>query len=162
MTDRASTNSAAETWIAVVGSRKFDNLDRVRRYVDNLAARYPGLRIVSGGAAGVDQAAELRGAEAGIDVYSYRPTKVADHFEIELLQIMADGSAHGIEVGIGGHFRTRTDALVARNTYIVKKAVDGVAAFWDGHSHGTQITIREAKRLDRPLHVMRADGLTRV
>jgi predicted Rossmann fold nucleotide-binding protein DprA/Smf involved in DNA uptake len=80
--------------IAVVGSRlaPAPELRRVAAFVDKLAERYTPERlvIVSGGAFGVDKAAETRALEIGARVLSFRPTKIdapdgAHEFWIERL-----------------------------------------------------------------------------
>jgi hypothetical protein len=48
-------------------------------------------------------------------------------------------------------YMTFANAAFTRNEMIVKAATQ-VVAFWDGKSRGTQGTMRDAKRLHRPLH----------
>lgn len=53
------------TRVAIVGSRKYPNLDAVRAYVRALP---PGTVVVSGGARGVDEAAEEEARLCGLPV----------------------------------------------------------------------------------------------
>lgn len=80
--------------------------------------------IVSGGATGVDQAAVGEAKRLGMP------------YEVHL----PDWRAHGKRAG------------AVRNSRIVESA-DEVAAFWDGTSRGTAITMEMAKRGGKPLRV---------
>jgi len=53
--------------VAIVGSRHYPNLERVRKYVRKLS---PNDTIVSGGAKGVDQTAEDEARKLGMEVIS--------------------------------------------------------------------------------------------
>ena len=57
--------------VAIVGSREFRDLSRVRRFVADLAAKYPDAIVVSGGCRGVDAAAEEAAQKHYLDVISY-------------------------------------------------------------------------------------------
>jgi hypothetical protein len=108
--------------IAVVGSRTYGDLQHVRAWVDRLArwddSQNAETVIVSGGAKGVDHAAETEAKEHGIQVESIRP----------------DWDALGRGAGI------------VRNQEVVNAATDTVVAFWDGTSHGTKDAIEKAVR----------------
>jgi len=56
--------------VAIVGSRNYPNLERVRKYVRKLS---PNDTIVSGGAKGVDQTAEDEARKQGLKVISVTP-----------------------------------------------------------------------------------------
>lgn len=56
--------------VAVVGSRDYQDLDRVRRYIEQLPSDTV---IVSGGARGVDSVAEKAARARGLDVIIYHP-----------------------------------------------------------------------------------------
>lgn len=99
--------------VAIVGSRAFLDLSLVRAFVAGLP---DGTVVISGGAKGVDAAAEAAARARGLYVESIRP-KWAEF-----------GRAAG----------------AIRNWQIVQKA-DRVVAFWDGVSRGTAITIAPAK-----------------
>lgn len=61
--------------VAIVGSRKFPDLERVRAYVRSLPADTV---IVSGGASGVDTEAEMEADMRGIAVVVYQPLYGSD------------------------------------------------------------------------------------
>lgn len=103
--------------IAIVGSRDFARLDLVRALVSELSPR---CCVVSGGARGVDEAAEETARARGLDVIIHH----------------ADWSK-----GRGAGFE--------RNKLIVRDA-DVVVAFWDGKSRGTQHTLRLAHAAGKP------------
>lgn len=98
--------------VAIVGSRKYPDLDAVRRYVETLPKD---TIIVSGGAEGVDQSAELAAKACGLNVCIYYPR----------------WDLHGKGAGF------------ARNVLIVLNC-DRLVAFWDGTSRGTKHTIDRA------------------
>lgn len=108
--------------IAIVGSRAYADLERVKRFVASLP---PGTEIVSGGAPGVDRAAEQAAKAHGLKTYIYP----------------AEWSKHGNGAG----FRRNHDIVAA---------ADRVVAFWDGKSNGTQHTIRIAKEQNKPVEII--------
>jgi hypothetical protein len=112
--------------IAIVGSRNFPDLSRVDSYVASLPA---GTTIVSGGAAGVDRAAEC----------------AAERYGLGKIIFPALWGAYGKSAGF------------KRNVQIVG-AADKVAAFWDGVSRGTQHTINIAKERKVPVEIHYPDG----
>lgn len=124
--------------VAIVGSRDFKNLEAVRRFVRSLPED---ACIVSGGARGVDQAAEDEALRRGLAVRSYRPRGVRDHFQIE--KIERTPISH-FEKWMPGDFTTFAKAAFTRNQMIVNEAAS-VAVFWDGRSRGTLDTINKAK-----------------
>ncbi len=82
--------------------------------------------IITGGAAGVDRSAERCADSRGISKHIIRP----------------DYDRHG------------KAAPLVRNKRIVDLA-DLVLAFWDGSSPGTAYTIKYARRVKKPLKVMK-------
>ncbi len=98
--------------VAIVGSRDYPDIDHVLAYVRLLP---PESVVVSGGARGVDEAAEAAALECGHRVES----------------IAADWKNRGRRAG------------PERNAKVVERA-DRVVAFWDGKSRGTLDTIRKA------------------
>lgn len=112
--------------VAIVGSREFPDLDVVREYVRRLPEE---VEVVSGGARGVDTAAEEEAHDRQM------PVKV----------FPAEWDKHGKGAGF------------IRNRDIVK-AADFVVAFWDGESRGTRHTIREAVRQGKPMDVFVRPG----
>lgn len=108
--------------VAIVGSRDIntDTAARVWAYVMNLDADC----IVSGGARGVDQAAE----------------EAAKHHEIPFVRFDPDWDRDGKQAGF------------LRNRSMVMNA-DHVTAFWDGKSLGTKLTIDLALEHHKDLEV---------
>lgn len=93
--------------IAIVGSRDFQNLDAVRAFVRKLA---PGTIVVTGGAAGVDLAAESEARVCGLP---------------EPLVIRPEYKKHHPKL-----------APKIRNRRIAFEC-GAMVAFWDGNSGGT-------------------------
>ena len=110
--------------LAVIGSRDFPSQYLVERIIYELPAQ---LRLISGGARGVDTWVELTAKHHNrwIDVYS------------------ANWSKHGKSAGF------------VRNNQIIKNS-DLVLAFWDGKSRGTKHSIQLAKYLGKSCIVVRA------
>lgn len=103
--------------VAVVGSRDWKDLPRVRREVALLPK---GTMVVSGGAMGVDSAAEEAARTAGLAVEVVRP----------------DYDKHG------------RIAPLLRNRTIIESA-DHVTAYWDGLSGGTANALAWAATLGK-------------
>jgi predicted Rossmann-fold nucleotide-binding protein len=95
-------------------------MERIGRYLPEQCTQ-----IISGGAAGVDSAAEC----------------YAHEHNIAFRKILPDYEQHGRR------------APIVRDTHIVQ-AADMVLAFWDFHSRGTSFTISECIRLDVPVRII--------
>lgn len=108
--------------VAIVGSRGYPNLREVADYV--VYRLKPGDVLVSGGATGVDRAAEAAARAEGLETLIYYP-------EWEL---------YGKRAGF------------MRNEMIVLHS-DRVVAFWDGKSRGTKDSIDKALKAGKPLEV---------
>lgn len=108
--------------VAIVGSRDFPRLDLVRRYVRELP---PGTVVVTGGARGVDRAAEEEARAQGLEVVVH----LADWVEL------------GRRAG------------PVRNTVVVAES-DLVVAFWDGRSKGTRDVVSKAERMGKTLRIV--------
>lgn len=102
--------------VAIVGSREWPELHRVRQLVEQLS---PTAVVISGGADGVDVAGEDFARQAGHPVVTFDPA----------------GATKG----------EWTKAAFARNGFLALCA-DVVVAFWDGTSSGTKDTIRKAMK----------------
>jgi hypothetical protein len=115
------------TRIAIVGSREYPRLDAVRDFVQTLSLT---VTVVTGGAPGVDQAAERAARGHGLKVRVYRP----------------DWEKLG-----------RAAGLVRNSTMVLES--DEVVAFWDGMSRGTLDTIRKARTAAKPVRVFDRAGV---
>ncbi len=121
--------------LAIVGSRGFRRLDLVRNYVEALPEDTV---VVSGGARGVDQAAENVAYARKMKVHSVPVDRVGlPPFGTEESRIEFGKRAY------------------ARNQKIVDYA-DLVVAFWDGMSRGTADTMDRARVQDKLLEVISA------
>ena len=105
--------------IAIVGSRDYPDLEAVKHFVEALP---PDVTVVSGGARGVDRAAEEAARARGLKV----------------LVFLADWANEGRSAGY------------KRNVKVIN-AADMVVAFWDGKSPGTRHALELAQKLDRPI-----------
>lgn len=134
--------------VAIVGSRDFPDLYRVRHFVVRLTRKYPGVHVVSGGARGVDQAAEHAALRCGLKVYSFRPQKRPDGlYEVVLVERTIDGD-ESLPCADGRTFATYGRAAFARNRKIVQHS-SHVVAFTTG-SRGTDSTLKIANELGVP------------
>jgi hypothetical protein len=109
--------------LAIVGSRTFRDAVKFKRYMNSFDIQIS--EVVTGGAIGTDQMAEMWAKARGIPVKVIRP-----------------------EYKIYGR-----SAAIIRNIKIVFEA-DQVIAFWDGQSRGTKFTIEEAKRREKSVRVI--------
>jgi hypothetical protein len=112
--------------LAIVGSRGFEHLKWVRWLVSGLKST---TTVVSGGARGVDRAAEQAARKRGLEVIVHR----------------AEWERFGWTAGY------------ERNKLIVADA-DGLVAFWDGKSRGTRDSIEQAVRKGIWVRVYAEDG----
>lgn len=103
--------------VAIVGSRDYDDLAEVEDFVKSLPKDTV---VISGGARGVDSAAEGHARDCG--------------YTVEVFP--ADWSKHGNSAG------------AIRNQEIVN-ACDLLVAFWDGDSAGTRISMDMARRVGK-------------
>jgi len=108
--------------VAIIGSRNCPNREAVYAYIDALP---DDTVVVSGGAPGVDDAAEHAARNRGLAVWIER----------------ADWDRYGRAAG------------PMRNALIVA-AADRLVAFWDGKSRGTADTIRKARAEGLPVEVI--------
>lgn len=136
--------------VAIVGSRGYAQPQLVEWWVRSLASRDPDARVLSGGARGVDAAAERAAAACGLAWQSYRPHELAEHEWT--VSIIVDG----VKVAEVGRFRSFVEAAKDRNVWLVEFS-DKVVAFWDGESRGTAHAMSVARGL-RSLYVYGPDG----
>lgn len=127
--------------MGIVGSREFPHLDDVRAFVHSLVEKYPQAVIVSGGAKGVDTTAEQEALGLGLDIVSFRPTKLADEeYGVDRWELGLD-KPRKITLGepASRMWATYAGAAWYRNLLIAETSDVGVG-FWDERSHGTQQT----------------------
>lgn len=117
-----------EIRLAIVGSRGFDDYERLYNVVSDLAEREQVsiVGIVSGGALGVDSLGARYAQERGLQLTEFLPEY--------------DKYGRG--------------APLVRNKTIIENA-DYVLAVWDGKSRGTLNAIGHAQKLGKPLHIER-------
>lgn len=113
--------------IAVVGSRTFQDYNRLELALDKLILMFPGkeIVIVSGGATGADSLAEQYAA--------------ARAYKTEIFE--ADWATYGKSAGF------------KRNSQIVDEA-DFLVAFWNGSSRGTNNVVNKATMAMKPVLVI--------
>lgn len=136
------------TVVGVVGSRDFPTLHLVSRYVEQIAAKYPNARILSGGARGVDTLAEDHAVRCGLEMVSYRPYEYENmRFEPEFsIEVVSHPEHLRLERRINPpHFKKWTGAAFCRNGWIVQDA-DHIVVFWDGRSSGADNMTEQATR----------------
>lgn len=109
--------------VAIVGSRGWKDHEMIRDYVYSLS---PDDTVITGGAKGADQFAEIYARERGLAVLVFRP----------------DWKQHGKAAGL------------VRNRQIVDKC-DRLVAFWDGQSTGTNHGVGLARDAEKGVIVFR-------
>jgi predicted Rossmann fold nucleotide-binding protein DprA/Smf involved in DNA uptake len=112
--------------VAIVGSRKYPNLEAVRRFIRELPRD---TTVVTGGAYGVDEAAEETAKRLRLSRQIFEPI-----------------------VGLGANRQEYVKALLERNHRIVE-AADRVVVFWDGKSSGTKRVAALAMKAGLPVEV---------
>lgn len=113
--------------VAIVGSRSYKPISNVGFFVRQLNQEF---MIVSGGAIGVDSAAEESARQRGMDCLIF-PVNAPD----------------------GISKKEFTDYAYVRNQQIVDNA-DVVVAFWNGFSGGTANTIEKTRFARKPLFII--------
>jgi hypothetical protein len=129
--------------VAIVGSRDFKDLEKVRAFVRSLP---PNACVISGGARGVDQAAEAEALRRELDLLIYCPRKlVSGQWHIARSTYRNGGWTTEELPKVYPHFPA---AAHARNSMIVRRCVEesaAVVAFHNGSSPGTASIISKAK-----------------
>lgn len=153
-------NHIPESPVGIVGSRDFPDLEMVRAFVRSLPKD---ACVVSGGARGVDQAAESEALNRGLTVCSFRPTSNG-HGQFLISQHICYGGGNWWFTPLNGTYPTFTKAAHTRNQMIVDKCVEesgSVVAYWDGESTGTKSTIDKAEAAGILFAVYSPDSVTR-
>ena len=112
--------------IAIIGSRTFNDYERLKTTFEKLNTEYKFATIVSGGAKGADKLAE----------------KIAEEFQIKMIIFLANWEKHNKKAGI------------LRNFDIINNS-DVVLACWDGQSKGTKHAIELTTKLNKKLYLIR-------
>lgn len=112
--------------LAIVGSRGYDNYKEFYLELNVILKEHKINTFVSGGAKGADTMAEQYAKEHGIKILVLKP----------------NWKKYGKKAGF------------LRNNEIIQKC-DVVVAFWDGSSHGTKHSIQLAKKLSKPIKIIR-------
>lgn len=142
--------------VAIVGSRGYPDLEKVRSYVHTLDV---GSVVISGGALGVDMTAEGSARASGLVVVSYRPTKPDLGAEASFgpWGILRKTFQSGLPVKtvfLDDRFSSFGRAAFFRNGLIVN-ACSRLVAFWDGQSPGTRNSIMLARDAGRHVDIYR-------
>lgn len=111
--------------LAIVGSRGLNDYNKFVVEIQKIELPKGEIRIVSGGAKGIDTLAE----------------RYADEKNYKKLIIKPEWDRYGKGAGI------------IRNREIINNA-DMVITFWDGKSRGTNHTIKRAKKLDKKIVIV--------
>ncbi len=139
--------------VAIVGARAHPDLDQVRAYV---AALPDDAWVISGGAMGVDQAAEEAALKRGLGVASYRVVQVDKGYKTERIEVreLVSPSHRGDHRSWILPWKTSyRDALIFRNTFIALTCTRMVA-FPAGSRGGTKDAVAQAERFRRPVGVI--------
>ena len=110
---------------AIIGSRSFNNYDKLKSILDIIRIEYSIDTIISGGASGADSLAEKYAKENNIPLVIYR----------------AEWDKYGKRAGF------------IRNKYIIDDC-DICIAFWDGKSKGTKHSIDLAKSSNKKVLII--------
>lgn len=123
--------------LAVIGSRDFEDKEKLFSILDKIDDKHKIECIVSGGAEGADSLgnewAKERGKSAVIFYPNWHPK------------------------GPGGQRMFFKGAGFKRNIQIVDFA-DNIIAFWDGVSKGTQNTLELCKKKEKPFHIVKFES----
>lgn len=135
--------------IAVVGSRQGADLEHVKAFLTELYSQRPTWTVVSGGAMGVDEAAEQTWLELGGLVTSFRATQFEDYWGDQQFGVR--------RVDLGGDrprardlkdlptFADYVSALHYRNMLIAEMSPRVVAFYRRGRSNGAASTVQFAR-----------------
>lgn len=115
----------------VIGSRTFDDYNRLEEVLDYLLKNQLQIEIISGGAKGADTLARQYAIKKG---YLYK-------------EFPADWNTYGKKAG---YIRNKQMC-----EYISQYAKYGMIAFWDGESRGTKQDIDLAKEMKIPYKIIK-------
>ena len=138
--------------VAIVGSRNYPNLWEVEEFVEKLARKYPTATVISGGAVGVDNEAELAARARMLHVRSYRPRQRQRRYVIDLHETGRFTTTIRGDDGRPLTFKSYGQAAYYRDTLIAADC-DRLVAFQYQESKGTQHTIDAARERGVPDYV---------
>lgn len=155
---------AAPPVVAVLGSRRWPDGNRVASWVWRLADKYPRAVVLSGGIGNVHVVATREALRRGLCVGVLTPTRrPSGAFEIREEQLLPDRDVkeRGDEPFVtkrerllpGLEFPDFASCAKERSTLLVEQATQ-VQVFHYAGSPGTWHERNEARRLGRPLHVI--------
>ena len=128
--------------VAVIGSRHFMNYLMVKDYLDRLNQMRRITAIVSGGASGADSLGERWADSNGVDKIIYEAEWDNLTYPDAIIRTNPRGKQYDAKAGM------------RRNILIIDNC-DVVLAFWDMHSPGTRSAVQQAKKIHRPIKVIK-------
>lgn len=132
--------------VAIVGSRDFPQLNKVRREIDRLA---PEDVVLTGDARGVDETAYTYCMAKDRRVIRYEVDKVG------LPPWPGDDARRSNTPEWKAYRAEYAKRAHARNERLIADA-DRVVALWDGKSSGTENALKHARRLQKPIMTVMA------
>ncbi|MCK9575696.1 MAG: DUF2493 domain-containing protein [Candidatus Pacearchaeota archaeon] len=130
--------------IAIVGSRSFNDYDKLKSVMNTLKEYYKDhkITVVSGGANGADKLGEKWANENSLETLIFIPSwDDLSHPNARIL-INKWGKQYDANAGM------RRNKDIVDNAHIV-------IAFWDGVSSGTNDSIKYAKKTKKPLKIFK-------
>lgn len=138
----------------MIGSRFGIDTSRVDSFLRELRATYPEIVVVSGGAEGVDNAAEQSWRSLGGEVVSFRPTaRDAQSFTIMRVEMGATNAMYDLYYSGHPTWAEYAGACFYRDMLIADEA-ERCVAFWNGRSKGTANTMDLFRGRGKPVHQM--------
>lgn len=128
-------------YVGFAGSRDYPDLLQVGAYVTGLEDDDV---VVSGGARGVDRAAERMALDMDMRVVSFRPLNLVQGQRPWAIERVMQWKGDRRDLVLPERYPSFAAAAYVRNDYIVELS-DKVVIFWDGHSNGTKDTLRKAQ-----------------
>lgn len=148
---RPSAHQGDPVRVAIFGSREAPQgmIEECQRLTRDVAAKYPMALVVSGGAKGIDMAAEAVANECGLSICSYRPYKLTEEsYGIERWMYGKHPAPGVVKMIDLPTFRTYGDAASFRDMLISESAEVGIAFQFKG-SRGTALTIEFFRRWEK-------------
>lgn len=138
--------------VAVVGSREGADLEQVSAFLAELRVKHPLTTIISGGAKGVDKAAEEGWLALGGHVHSYRPKQIGlEEYGVEFWDLGGEQP----RVFLLTNEPTFADYASACNyrDLLIAEECDRLAVFYaPGRSRGAAFTAEMAGNFGKPVY----------